>query len=419
MAAEVRVPTTGNAGEDAVVLDIYIKVGDQVTTGQLLATLETAKAAVEIESTANGQVLAINAKAGDEVSEHSVLVVIGEAGETVSVPTDAAPSAAKASQNQSSAVESAAPSSIPNSVPNSVATDPAGHSRVDVERISPRARILAERNAINLAGANGTGPLGRILVNDVKAIMLVGNANALQIPTTAAPAKAVQLNDEFEIVPVRGARKVTAERMTASLQNTAQLTLTRYADATVLLGFLKRLREQNDEIGAPKVSVNDAVLFAASRAVLKHPAANSHFDFAGTKQFKHVHLGFAVDTGSALLVPVIRFADTLNLSSIASNAKQLIEKAKSGKLTGEEMSNGTFTVTNLGGLGVHWFTPVLNTPQSCILGIGATHQTHESAPKLMPLSLTFDHRAIDGAAAATLLADIAKAIEAFDVLAAN
>jgi pyruvate dehydrogenase E2 component (dihydrolipoamide acetyltransferase) len=206
--------------------------------------------------------------------------------------------------------------------------------------------------------------------------------------------------------------------MHASLSGTAQVTLTRYADATALLAYVKRLRTVTATQNLPKIGVNDLLLFATARAVVKHPEANSIFDWDGIRQYRTVHLGFAVDTGQALLVPVIPAAEALSISQLASAAKDLIEKSRSGKLTTPEMEGGTFTVSNLGSLGVHWFTPVLNTPQTCILGVGAAHQTHPEAPSLLPLSLTFDHRAIDGAAAAALMADIAQAIETVDVLSA-
>jgi pyruvate dehydrogenase E2 component (dihydrolipoamide acetyltransferase) len=159
-------------------------------------------------------------------------------------------------------------------------------------------------------------------------------------------------------------------------------------------------------------------MFATARAVAQHPAANSWFHWDGITQFERVNLGFAVDTGQALLVPVIRSADTMTLSELSQAARALLHRARSGALTPEEMDGGTFTVSNLGGLGVHWFTPVLNPPQTGILGVGAVHQSDRTAPSLLPLSLTFDHRAIDGAAAARLLADIAGCIETVDVLSA-
>jgi pyruvate dehydrogenase E2 component (dihydrolipoamide acetyltransferase) len=430
MSIDVRVPTTGNAGEDAVVVDWSVGVGSQVNAGDVLVTLETAKATIEVEAPEGGEVLQILFESGAEVPEHEVLAILGTAGEAL---TDAGPAAtaddpgATAPAEPSPAVEitQTPDASAPGEPTSSPAAAASGDTRVAA---SPRARILAERNGIDLAALTGSGPFGRIVVGDVLAARKDAAATAptaVSTPSAPAPAAApaplpapAAPEAEFELVPVRGARKVTAQRMHASLAGTAQVTLTRYADASAMLAFVKRLRAVTEAQGLPKIGVNDVVLFATAKAVAKHPAANSVFDWDGIRQYRSVHLGFAVDTGAALLVPVIPNAETLSIAGIAAAAKASIDKARAGKLTTQEMDGGTFTVSNLGSLGVHWFTPVLNTPQSCILGVGAAHQSHPDGPSLLPLSLTFDHRALDGAAAAVVLAEIASAIEAVDVLSA-
>ncbi|MCS5720617.1 2-oxo acid dehydrogenase subunit E2 [Herbiconiux sp. CPCC 203407] len=399
MSIDVRVPTTGNAGEDAVIVDWNVSVGSQVSAGDVLVTLETAKATIEVEAPEGGEVLSILFDSGDEVPEHEVLAVLGAAGEVVAEAgpaSDADDPGATAPAEPSPAV--------------SIVVEPSTSTRDDRQKASPRARILAQRNGVDLSTVTGSGPGGRIIIVDVLAAK-----KAVTPPTIEKPAAP---DAEFDLVPVRGARKVTAQRMHASLAGTAQVTLTRYADATALLAFVKRLRGVTESQGLPKIGVNDLVLFATAKAVARHPEANSVFDWEGIRQYRSVHLGFAVDTGQALLVPVIPNADSLSIAQVAAAAKGAIEKARAGKLTTPEMEGGTFTVSNLGSLGVHWFTPVLNTPQSCILGVGAAHQTHPEAPSLLPLSLTFDHRALDGAAAATVLAAIAQAIETVDILSA-
>lgn len=214
-----------------------------------------------------------------------------------------------------------------------------------------------------------------------------------------------------EIIKVRGARKITAQRMRASLQETAQVTLTRYADASNLMSYRARLKEQSthrpDEI-CP--TVNDIIMHCASQVLESHVEINALFTPEGIERHSAVNLGFAVDTGRSLLVPVIHGANDLGLNELAQRSRQLIELAKTGKITAEEMTGGTFTVSNLGGLGVHWFTPVLNAPQVGILGIGALH-TFVPGSAQIPLSLTFDHQALDGAAAAAVLGAFGSAIE--------
>jgi pyruvate dehydrogenase E2 component (dihydrolipoamide acetyltransferase) len=399
MATDVRVPTTGNAGEDAVVIEWNVQVGSTVAAGDVLVVLETAKATMDVEAPVAGEVLSIRFASGDEVPEHEVIAVLGAPGESVAEPAPAEPAA-------SAAPVATAPT------PDAAPAPPAREAGARIA-VSPRARLLAERRGIDLAGLAGSGPAGRIIVWDV----LSAPADDAPAPAPAATAPA-RTERGSTVVPVRGARKITAQRMHDSLQTTAQVTLTRYAGADALLAYNARLKSVTEQRGLPKIGVNDLLLFAVARTLAQHPEANSWFSWDGITQFDAVDLGFAVDTGQALLVPVIRDADTLSVSQIAAAAQGLIGRARSGGLGTADMEGGTFTVSNLGGLGVHWFTPVLNPPQSGILGVGATHQLHPEGPRLLPLSLTFDHRAIDGAAAAGLLADIAGAIETIDVLAA-
>lgn len=215
-----------------------------------------------------------------------------------------------------------------------------------------------------------------------------------------------------EILKVRGARKITAQRMRASLQETAQVTLTRYADATNLVSFrsgLKAQRAQNPDDACP--TVNDIIMHCASRVLAAHIEINALFTPEGIERHYAVNLGFAVDTGKSLLVPVIHGANELSLKELAQRSRELIGLAKTGKITADAMTGGTFTVSNLGGLGIHWFTPVLNAPEVGILGIGAMHTFFPGAAPQIPLSLTFDHQALDGAAAATVLGAFASAIE--------
>ena len=423
MATDVRVPTTGNAGEDAVVLEWNVTEGSDVSAGDVLVTLETAKATVEVEAPISGQVLRTFYVAGDEVPEHEVLAVLGEPGEQMPPQGSSAGPAADADDMGTTSPAYPTPAVLATQPARSAEADGRVQKPTRRHAASPRARKLAGEFGIDLSSLAGSGPMGRIIIADVVAAQDRVAAEAPQERRGApGPATADQIpsapGDEFTVVPVRGARKITAQRMHASLSESAQLTLTRYAKAKPLLRYAKRLRQVTDATSRPRIGVNDLIMFATARAVARHPAANSWFDWEGIKQFAHVNLGFAVDTGHTLLVPVIRFADTMTLSELSQAARTAIDKAQVGTLTPGEMDGGTFTVSNLGSQGIHWFTPVLNPPQSCILGVGATHQAHPGVPSLLPLSLTFDHRAIDGVGAAALLADIARSIETVDVVAA-
>ncbi len=418
MSTDVRVPTTGNAGEDAVIVDWNVALGQEVSVGDVIVTLETAKSTIDVEAPTAGHVLAIFYETGDEVPEHQVLAILGAPGEDVGAP----PTPSAPLESHAEAPEESLSQKAPNHA--STAQGIAAASGTEPSQAaSPRSKILASRNGISLDSLKGSGPRGRIIVNDVlaaKRTLVTTNAQSLEAVASAPTAaqRPTESASEYRLLPVRGARKVTAQRMLSSLQSTAQVTLTRYANADALVRYAARLRRASENSILPRIGINDLLLFATARAVVKHPVANSWFDWDGIRQYSTVNLGFAVDTGSALLVPVIRNADSLSLAAIAGAARAAIDKARSGKLATPEMEEGTFTVSNLGGLGVHWFTPVLNPPQSCILGIGATHQTHPDGPSLIPLSLTFDHRALDGAAAALVLAEIANSIEIIDILAA-
>jgi pyruvate dehydrogenase E2 component (dihydrolipoyllysine-residue acetyltransferase) len=423
MATDVRVPTTGNAGEDAVVLEWNVSEGAEVTAGDILVTLETAKATIDVEAPISGQVLRTFFAAGDEVPEHEVLAVLGEPGEQM--PPDGSSAGPAADADDMGATSPAYPTPAVLATQPARRAEPDGRGQTPARRhsASPRARKLAGEFGIDLTALAGTGPMGRIIIADVVAAQDRATAEAppeQRASTTPATIDQVRSTptDEFTVVPVRGARKITAQRMHASLSHSAQLTLTRYAKAKALLRYAKRLRRVTDATSRPRIGLNDLIMFAAARAAAQHPEANSWFDWEGIKQFAHVNLGFAVDTGQALLVPVIRSADTMTLSELSQAVRAAVDKARAGTLTPDEMDGGSFTVSNLGGHGIHWFTPVLNPPQTCILGVGAAHQSHPAGPSLLPLSLTFDHRAIDGAGAAALLADIASYIETVDVIAA-
>ncbi len=405
MPTEVRVPTTGNSGEDAVVLEWLVGVGDTVSEGDTIVVLETAKATVDVAAPAAGTVLAIAIESGDEAAEHATLALLGDASEVV----DATPTS---------------PSPAPVSTPAPSREErPSAPPRASRGHASPRAALVAERNGIDLASIPGTGPGGRVLALDVlaardsqgatpPAVSVAPPAPAASAPDTSRPEAA------YTSIPVRGARKVTAQRMHESLATSAQVTLTRYANAAPLVAYLGRLRESAERYDLPRLTVNDLVLFAAARTLARHPEANATFDWSEIRQYSAVDLGVAVDTGRALLVPVIRDAASLSLVDLARATASAVTQARSGTLTPDDMTGGTFTVSNLGGAGVHWFTPVLNPPQVCILGVGRALPASPAGGDLMPLSLTFDHRALDGAAAGGVLADLADAIETIDIIAA-
>ena len=413
MSVEIRVPSTGNAGEEAVVLEISATLGSQVRQGEVVALLETAKATFEVESPVAGTVLSVNSKVGDELPEHSVMFVIGEPGEVVSGPTPVS-SPEPVEQAVDFANRPAPTQAV--QAPPVISEPPVTINTFDAPGVSPRARTIAEQSGVDVSQVTGSGPNGRIIAQDITSDSPAANVSNVvqQIPNPSYSQQ--NFSNDVSVLPVRGSRKVTAQRMVSSLSDSAQLTLNRYSRAEALLSLNSRLRKETEARGLPKISINDMINFAVAKTLPDHQEANSIFSWDGIKQFPYVNLGIAVDTGKALLVPVIFKANELSLPQLASQTKSAADRARSGELSLAEMENGTFTVTNLGMYGIHWFTPILNPPQSCILGVGSIHQPTPDSPALLPLSLTFDHRALDGAAAARALAAISDAIENIDIL---
>ncbi|MFQ3646398.1 MAG: dihydrolipoamide acetyltransferase family protein [Anaerolinea sp.] len=447
MPTPIIMPKQGNTVEQVLLARWLKRVGERVQAGDVLCEVETDKAVMEVESSASGILLETFYKEGDTVPVMTQIAVIGEAGEAVTSPPAAAPAPMLSSPPQ--------PVTPPRPAPNG---EPVG--------VSPRARALAAQKGIDPAALRGTGPEGRVIERDVLAAANASpltplararlNDPALQAPpegsgiggrVTArdlipapppapveaapaliepAPAPAVPVSDDVTIIPLRGVRKVTAERMRASLLNSAQLTLNASADARALQALRQRFKASPEALGLRSVTINDLVLFAVARTLPNHPDLNATLDLPAGEitQHKRVHLGMAVDTPRGLLVPVIRDAHTLSLKALADAASALADKAQSGKLTPDEMQGGTFTVSNLGGFGIESFTPVINPPQVAILGVGNINLKPvmvEGDVQHIPhlgLSLTVDHQVVDGAPGARFLRDLAAALAQIDLLLA-
>jgi len=297
----------------------------------------------------------------------------------------------------------------------------------EAPRVSPRAMRLAERAGLDASEAKGTGPGGRVIERDVEALIgsgKNGGESALPRLEKAAEKAGRKLNIQAEPIPSQaegrferhsGIRKAIARTMVESLRTQAQLTLNASLDATDLLAFRKKLKDGDGD--AKKITVGDMVAYAVSRVILRHGSLNAHYSDEGTTLFSQVNLGVAVDTERGLMVPTIFGADKLSLTEISSGIRDAAADCRSGGISPDRLAGGTFTLTNLGALGVESFTPVINPPQTAILGVCAvTERARDAGGRVsvypaMGLSLTFDHRAVDGAPAARFLADIVKYLE--------
>ena len=466
MAVEVILPRRGNTVETCLILEWKKNEGDQVKTGDALVEVETDKATFEIESPGDGTLLKTFYPVGEDVPVLSLLALLGDPGEDISgyAAADSAPQAGKAAESETAPVRPgagpveavpppAAPEAAAGRVPPRAATSrvsrPSGQTASSGKRaISPRARQLAERKGVNYMDLPGSGPGGRIIERDIRQVIEKGQpltpaavasataAAAAGKPATVPPAGSLiggrvgsgDLVGERAAgateIPVKGIRAIIAERMHNSLQSTAQFTLHRSADAGTLLDMRSRIKSAPEALGLAEVTVDKMILYAAVRMLQSSPELNSHFLGDRILRLPEIHLGYAVDTPRGLMVPVIRSAGTLSLRQIAAEARRLQTACLEGSILPEELTGGTFTVSNLGMLGIEAFTPVLNVPEVGILGVGGIElkpvrrEGEVVFRDHLSLSLTVNHQAVDGGPAAGFLSGLCDMIENFDLLLA-
>ena len=453
MATEIVMPRQGQSVEACTIVRWLKQPGDPVGDGEVLCEIETDKAAFEVESTAAGTLLAHYAAAGEEVPVLAPIAAIGEAGEAVPAAADV-PAAAAARPVDGPPAAQTAPAS--SSDLTAVTTRHGGPA------ISPRARRRAAELGVDYHGLGGSGPQGRIIERDVVSaaaarpsltgaarvaaasgvpvpaagsgiggrVTLADLAAAQETAVTAVAPAAVAPAAEVETVPVAGVRKLISERMRQSLLDTAQLTMHTTADAEALVAYRARLKASPEQLQLQQVTLNDLILYAVARTLPQFPELNAVVRGAGAgdqvERHRDVQLAFAVDTARGLVVPVIANAHQLSIAGLANRAHELAAATQGGSISPDLLHGGTFTVTNLGALGVESFTPILNLPQVAILGVGALvlkpvfgdDTDTVSYRRHLGLSLTIDHRVVDGAPAARFLQALAAAIAAIDLLAA-
>lgn len=458
MPTAVVMPKQGQTVESCIIANWKKAKGDSVSAGEVLCEVETDKALLEVDSPANGVLLDIFFQAGDDVPVLTNIAAVGQPGEDTSSLRPTAATTAAAAPAPAGQVEPAKLAVTEAAASQAVPAALAG-SNGGVVGVSPRARKLAQARGVETANLTGSGPGGRIIERDVQALLarqpaltplaktmvaqggftvpapgsgVSGRIRAADlVPATPAvpaqPATPVAVpvaTDEVQVIPVKGIRKVIATRMLQSLQTTAQLTLNSSADARALLAYRQQLKESAEPLGLRKVTINDLILLAVSRTLPQHPEINALFSDDAIYRHKNVHLGLAVDTPRGLMVPVIRQANTLSLKQISQEARRLASACLEGNISPDELTGGTFTVTNLGSLGVESFTPVLNPPQVAILGVSNINLKPvevEGEVKFIPhlgLSLTINHQVVDGAPAARFLQALAQGVAQFELLLA-
>lgn len=392
MAVEVVMPKLGMAMKEGIITNWNIKAGDNVAKGELIASINSEKIETEIEAPADGTVLDIAVSEDEGVPPGTVICYIGKPNEKVEM------------QESTHVIEE---KTFNIEVQNVQNQEPNGKEVAKQRiKISPVAKKIAKSENLDIKVLVGTGPGGRITKADV--------LKALEVRGIVPE---ISEQEESNVIPVTGMRKAIANRMHASLQNSAQLTLTMKVDVTDLVALHKEIAKVVQKRYDNKLTITDFVSRAAVLALGEHKEMNSAYIDDAIHQFEHVHLGMAVALEKGLIVPAIRFANNLSLVELSKEIKNVAQKARAGSLSSDDMHGTTFTISNLGSFGIEYFTPVLNTPETGILGIGAIEHVPVYKGKklkkgsMLPLSLTFDHRVLDGAPAAAFLRTIKHYLE--------
>ena len=447
MATLVIMPRQGQSVESCVITAFNKKVGDSVEKGEILFSYETDKSSFDEPAPEAGKILAIFREEGDDVPCLENVMVIGNEGEDISefVP--------KSEVAEETAEKVEAVAEVKEAKAEVAVEAPAATALAGTASISPRARLLAEKTHADLLKAVPTGPNGRIIERDVQKLLdmgytvspaakdsyseavagtgingkvVLGDLTAKTEEAVAEKAAPVAVEATYEDVKIPNIRKIIAKQMVSSLTTMAQLTFNSSFDATKLLEYRKSLKNGAEKMGLANITINDMILFAVSRVLLNHKSFNAHYLNDDTMRFfKTVNLGIAVDTDRGLMVPTVFGAEKLTLNELALASKAVITEAQSGKINPDLLKGATFTVSNLGAMGIESFTPIVNPPQTGILGVDCVTKRikevngEDVTYPAMGLSLTVDHRAVDGADAARFLKDVGFLLENFDLLLAK
>jgi pyruvate dehydrogenase E2 component (dihydrolipoamide acetyltransferase) len=443
MATIVIMPKQGQSVESCILTELKKKKGDVVAVGDILFAYETDKASFEEEAKVAGTVLEVFFTEGDEIPVLTNVMVIGNEGESVNEFRPGGASPASVLETATSTVETA-PAVAPIARPQ-VEKPVAAALSGTVSPVSPRAKALANKNAIQAETLTGSGPYGRVIERDVQAVLTTApkttplvkaiiKETGSPLPETgsglAGMAKAADIGAKNSIYtsdnvvkPLTNMRKIIAKAMYASLQNSAQLTHHLSADARRIMELRKKVKKAIVNGYPIDITLNDMICFAVVRSLLQFPQANAHFLGDSIRYFSKVHLALAVDTERGLMVPLIKNADDLSIQGLANQLKEIANACKKGSIDPDLLSSeaASFTVSNLGNYGVEVFTPVINLPQVAILGVNTIlprpKDLGDGVYGFVPhigLSLTYDHRALDGGEATRFLKQIAIEIENLD-----
>lgn len=410
MAEVILMPRLSDTMTEGVIAAWHKKVGDAVKKGDLLAEIETDKATMELESYKDGILLYQGAKAGETIQVNDLLCIIGKQGLDISsiiAAVKSGPAAAKSAEPVTAATETKTATASP-----AASTPPAASAETVVNEgrilASPLAKKIASEKGIDLRYVKGSGDNGRITKTDIDNYQPAPAASSSAPAATTAKAVAPTVipgQESFDEVPVSQMRKVIARRLSESLFTAPHFYLTMTIDMDAAVAA----RTKINEVAPVKISFNDLVLKATAMALKQHPKVNSSWLGDKIRYNHHVNIGVAVAVEDGLLVPVVRFADTKSLSQIGAEVKEYAQKAKDKKLQPSDWEGSTFTISNLGMFGIDQFTAIINPPDSCILAVGGISQVPvvkngQVVPgNIMKLTMSCDHRSVDGATGAAFL----------------
>lgn len=406
MANFILMPQKGLTEESVIMGDWHVKKGDTVSEGDILFEIETGKATFPVESDAAGTILEMIGKPGDEIRVKEVVCVIGEPGESYTLPRAAEAAAPKEDMHEEKKPEVKPDTAPAEAKAPEVETRPAG--RVFA---SPVVRKLAKEKGVDLDRITPSGPNGRIIRADLEKYLKGRPDTTEQTSQT-----------EERVIAHTHIRKIIADNMMQSIHGMAQLTMAAEIDASQMIEYRRQTKAKADMLPYAGATLNDMIVFALSRTLPQFPEFNAHYQEDGLHVFSDTNIGISVDTDRGLMVPTVMQANRKSLNAIARETKELIALCKEGSVDPSRLAGGTFTLTNLGTTGITVFTPIINPPQTAILGVGTVcyRQRVENDEFVtypcMTLSLTFDHRAVDGAPAARFLQAVAKRLENFPLL---
>ncbi len=413
MAVNISIPKLGTVGGDATLVEWTAPEGGQVTEGEVVLRIETQKIKFDMEAAVSG-LLHILMDVGATCAIGTVVGVIAESKEEFDKVQKEMPSATAAAagpENEASPAPGAGPA----------AGDRARAQDRGNIRISPVARKMAEEHMIDITAVTGTGPDGRIVREDIEKAIAAKAAALAPAPKPAARAPEGETFEDKKVkyvIPLRGMRRAIAERLHQSLTDGAQLTAMGEIDVSKLIELRKEFVAREAAVGV-RVTYNDIFVFVLAKVLREKPVVNSSIIGDEIKVWDDINIGVAVAIDEGLIVPVIKNADRKSISEISRISKELGQAAREGRLTPDQISGGTFTITNLGAAGAGWRfeTSIINPPESAIFGIGGITDRVVARDgeivirPIMTYGFTYDHRVIDGAVAVQFMARVIELLE--------